>query len=540
MIIMGLHSSFHSKSHDSSCSIVIDGRVLACVEEERFNRKKSSVGYPPVASIKSCLEIAGLTFDEIDTIVSDGTTYPLMQEKVSSHLYSLFGRKRKVELISQSDCHLWGTFFHSGFEESLVFDVEGVGDNVASKVSLFSRKSGKRRETLLYESGPSTSLGILYTLVTQFLGFEAIEGEYKVMGMAAYGTPKHDFTKIIDFDEDKGEFTGDITRFYSKVPQTSIAEVYADIGTLELFFRTSSRRPSSPPSKEHFDIAASLQLHFESLITRFVSYWVEKTNVTYVCLSGGCALNAVANMKLCSLPLSGFFVMPASSDRGVSLGAAVAYSERSEVQVAPVGDMYLGKSYSLSDIEKEVKSNTLKYKFSKNRDSDIACDIERGLIVGSFTGRSEFGPRALGARSILANPRIKGMKDHLNARIKFREEFRPFAPALIQDSVTNPFPFANLEYMTTTIPISDSEINFFPEAVHSDGTSRVQLVSKANHILGPTLLAIGEKTGHPSVINTSFNLRGEPIVESPRDAIRTFFGSGMDVLYLGDIKLSKS
>lgn len=540
MNILGLHSSFTSRSHDSSASILSDGKVAACVEEERLNRKKSSLGYPAKESISQVLQISNLDWEDIDVIVSDGITYPGMKRKMQSFLEAHFGKANNIELIAQSDCHLWGAYFHSGFDDALVFDVEGSGDGVSTKVCRFTRGTNQSvKEEILYSSGTEKSIGNLYTLITQFLGFESIEGEYKVMGMAAYGLPKYDFSKFLKFDNRSGELIGDISTLYNAVPHTTISEISFERDFLVELLGTSPRRIGEDITAKHFDIASSIQMHFESLYVQLIQYWVNKTGVRNVCISGGCALNALANMKLLECNLTGLFIMPAASDRGVSLGAAVALSEQFGVRTTPPKDMYLGRSWNNDEILSELKSNQISYELKSDRDVSLAEDITRGLIVGNFRGRSEFGPRALGARSILANPRIPGMKDKLNSRIKFREEFRPFAPAVLQGSLSNPFSFANLEYMTITVPISEKERHLFPEAIHSDGTSRVQLVSKANSILSNILENVDKMTGHASLINTSFNLRGEPIVDSPRDALRTFFGSGLDVMYIEDFRISK-
>jgi carbamoyltransferase len=304
-------------------------------------------------------------------------------------------------------------------------------------------------------------------------------------------------------------------------------------------FGTSARRPHEKITQVHFDIAASLQLHFENTYLELIKYWKEKTGIKRICLSGGCTLNALANMRLLDMGFEGIFVMPAASDRGVSLGAAVQASFFGGKTVSPPTSMYLGSHYSLSEIKLELDSNQIDYQICEEKNTRIAEDIAQGKIVGYFCGRSEFGPRALGARSILANPRIEGMKNLLNAKIKFREDYRPFAPSVLEGSALLPSSIANLEYMTITTKIADKDRLKFPEAIHFDGTSRVQLVKHNNQVLGDLLQQIEKSSGHASVINTSFNLKGEPIVNSPRDALRTFYGCGLDVLYIETFRISK-
>jgi carbamoyltransferase len=542
MQILGIHSSFVATAHDSSAALVVTGKLVSANEEERFNRKKTSIGYPAKYSIRECLSLDSIDFNSIDLVVSDGTTYPSMKSKLSRYLLSEFGIKPEIELFQQSDCHLWGSFFHSGYDEALVFDIEGVGDQVSTKVSIL-RRSSKPFEPLqsdLYIEDKYNSIGIFYTLVTQFLGFEAIEGEYKVMGMAAYGNPKFDLSDLLYFDSINGQVIAKVNLISDELLQTTVAESTFNEGYLSRLFKTSPRRPNDEILQIHFDIAASLQLQFEQTYLGLVSYWTKKTGIKKVCMSGGCALNALANMRLLDLGLEGIFIMPASSDRGVSIGAAVLASFLNGEKVQPPSDVYLGSQYSAEQIRSELDSNQIMYEVCEDRNRRIAEDLALGKIVGNFIGQSEFGPRALGARSILANPRIPGMKDLLNAKIKFREKYRPFAPAVLEGSTTLPFSsVANLEYMTITTKISESEWWKFPEAIHFDGSSRVQLVKQNNIILSNLLKEVESLSGHASVINTSFNLKGEPIVNSPRDALRTFYGCGLDVLYLEDFRIVK-
>lgn len=544
MKILGLHSSFTGTSHDSSASLIVDGKVLAAIEEERLSRRKSSSSYPAQFSVRKCLEDFYLQFQDLDLITCDAITYPFMKEKLYDYLAFEFGKfdSRRLELVPQSDCHLWGAYFESGFCKSLVFDVEGVGDGISTKVSLFDRVDLSATSVTcktLYECGAELSLGKFYTAMTQFLGFEAVEGEYKVMGMAAYGNAKYDMSQFINFSSQLGEFSGNSDLYLDKPKKTCISEPVFARESLERFFGIPARQRSEPLNQAHFDIAASVQSHFEYTYLSFVSYWVKKTGISYVSMSGGCALNAVANMKLLELNLDGLFVMPAASDRGVSLGAAVLGSFKMGQNVSSCGSMYLGSSWTNNQIERELSSNLIDYQYIENCDSDVAESLENAQVVGLFRGRSEFGPRALGARSILANPRIKGMKDKINSKIKFREEFRPFAPAILQAEVQDSLPKANFEYMNITVPLENNIARNLPEAVHFDGTSRIQMVKPDNPVLGNLLMEIKKLSGHGSIINTSFNLKGEPIVDSPKDAIRTFFSSGIDVLYLGNFKVTK-
>lgn len=542
MQILGIHSSFVATSHDSSASLVRDGLLVAASEEERFNRKKSSIGYPAKYSIRETLDLGNTEMSSIDLVVSDGATYPFMRDKLTRFFQSEFGVRPEIEILNQSDCHLWGSFFQSGFDEALVFDIEGVGDQVSTKVSILRRenKNYLPKQSDLYIEGRDNSIGNFYTIITQFLGFESIEGEYKVMGMAAYGTPRYDLSDLLYFDSLNGQIVAKVSLVSDHLTHTTVAESSFNEDYLSIRFGTSPRRPSEEIRQIHFDIAASLQFHFENVYLNLISYWATKTGIKKICLSGGCALNALANMRLLDMGFEGIFVMPASSDRGVSLGAAVLASFMHEEPVSPALDMYLGSKYGFEQIKSELESNQIAYTICENRNESIALDLARGMIIGNFMGQAEFGPRALGARSILANPRMAGMKDLLNAKIKFREKYRPFAPSVLEGSTWLPHSrVANLEYMAITTKIDESERWKFPEAIHFDGTSRVQLVKSENLMMSELLREVEKVSGHASVINTSFNLKGEPIVNSPRDALRTFYGCGLDVLYLENFRITK-
>jgi carbamoyltransferase len=540
-ISLGVHNSFTAKSHDSSATLVSDGKIIAAIEEERLSRRKSSVGYPAASSIRECLKIAGLTMNEVSLVVSDGSTYPKMNEKLGRFLEAEFGFSPKIKLISQAKSHSIGSFLSSGFRESLVISIDAVGDKISTLVSVgnLDRKDPDNILNVLYEADKSRSIGYFYNAFTQYLGFETLEGEYKVMGMAAYADPKIDLRHVLHFDKNRGEIQSKLGNFYNP-DQSSIAEYCIDADAIFDLTKISRRLPRENFEKRHFELASSVQKTFSEAYIDLIKYWISKTNAKYLCLAGGCALNALANMELLKLDLDGIYVMPASSDRGVSMGCAQWGSLYLGDQVVPPTNMYLGRQFSDSQIEQELKLCGVNYELKENVVESASIDLDRGAILGWFQGRSEFGPRALGNRSILANPRINDVKNKLNSKIKFREDFRPFAPAIASSSfVHKDKEKADLSSMTITLKIDQKQSEFFPGGVHSDLTSRVQLVRTQEGIFHDLLNAVGKISGHPSLINTSFNLRGEPIVDSPGDALRTFFSSGLDTVYIGSFKITK-
>lgn len=544
-IVLGIHSSFKGTSHDSSAAVVIDGIVICAIEEERLSRRKSSVAYPPKFAVKKCLSIAGIKIQDVDLVCCDGSTFPNMAVYVKDWLRHEFGFSPEIEIIPQSDAHIWGSFFSSGLESAICFDVEGLGDGVSTKVVEIkkNRTSGGLDTKVLLKSAEKHSLGNFYTNFTQYLGFESVEGEYKVMGMAAYGESKRNFDSIINFDESSGVFRGDVTKLESKLKRSSISQSSYSYDKIKKITGMEPRIPDSELNANHFDLAADVQNHFERQYLNLVKHWVLRTGNKNVCLVGGCALNAKGNQLIAGLDINKMYVMPAASDRGVSLGAALYASHQLGDSVAGVNSMLLGNSWDSTHIKNELTNNNIKFLELENPYDEVAADLIQGRIVGVMFGRSEFGPRSLGARSILANPSIVGMKNTLNKKIKFREEYRPFAPSILEETLidSQDIDVTKVDYssMTVNVNLHKNISKMIPEAIHQDGSARIQSVNSNYPALEQILLSLKKGDAYPAVINTSFNLKGEPIVDSPSDAIRTFYSSGIDSLYLENFKLSK-
>jgi carbamoyltransferase len=547
--VLGLHNSFTATSHDSSATLVHNGLVIGAIEEERISRKKTSTGNPPSSAIRELLERNNLKISDIDLCVSDGTTVTNMSRRVSTWLEYEFGYSPKLNLIPQYIAHTLGSFFSSGWKEALSISVEGSGDKISTYVTICRKDSNGllADQIVCYEADSTKSLGNFYTMFTQYLGFEAIEGEYKVMGMSALGNPTYDLSSILSFNKNSGDIDSKLPIFQNSLYPISLSEPFFNVKSILKEIKLKPRVPKAEILEDHLNLASSVQETFKQAYVGLIQYWVNKTGIKKVCLSGGCALNALANMELLKLNLEGLYVMPAASDRGVSLGAALWGSNLIGEAPQPVSSMDLGRDFNNDFIESELKSfnipltSTLKINDTENLVKNAVRDLTKGKIIGWFQGRSEFGPRALGNRSILANPRIPGMKSHLNKKIKFREDYRPFAPAIHESCFPVEYPRAiDLTKMTVTIPIHSKYVSNFPEAVHSDGTSRVQLVPDNLSLFSRLLHETKIQHGHGSLINTSFNLKGEPIVDSPSDAIRTFYSSGIDTLYIGSFRISKS
>lgn len=536
--VLGIHAPFSSHVHDPSSALVIDGHPVFALEEERLNRFKTSPGIFPEYSVEAALRHCDLSIYDIDSIAIDGTTSSSILFKVERQLRQLYGYCPQIVRIAHPIAHGSGAFFASPFDEALVFSVDGEGDRISILVYV-DKRDGKRR--FLYKSKYPDSLGAFYTSFTNYLGFKSIEGEFKVMGMAAYGNADaFDLSNILSLDPSSGRISYD-PAVRDEHCHSSVFETHANYEYISSLTGVPPVFSSHPIRDQcHFDLAASVQKTFQNVFVGLVDFYVAKTGIANIALSGGCALNCLANkVLLCDRQYS-LYVQPAASDRGLSLGSAYEVAKILGDSPMPPADMYLGPNYSDSDIVLALEQSGLSFELCQDSPLHAARAIVDGYVIGWFRGRSEFGPRALGARSILASASIPGNKDKLNAKIKFREMFRPFAPAVLLEDMKRISGF-DLEspYMTSIFPVLTSSKHLISECCHNDGTARFQTVSKPDNPLFDLLRHIKAMTGVGVCINTSFNLAGEPIVEKPVDAIRTFVSCGIDFLYLGDYVVSK-
>lgn len=533
MYILGINCSFNSNNHDPSACLMKDGRVVGAIEEERLNRVKTSLGYFPYKSITALLKNEKINFSKIDYVTSTGETHKHIKNKIRSCLLHAYGYCPEIKIFNHALSHAAGAYFSSGFESSLVISIDGMGDKISTLIC--ECKNQKIKEIYRSTGGQQLeSLGVFYACFTEYLGFKQTEGEFKVMGMAAYGKKIYNMDKFIKIN--KNSFKIEINpNLIVKWPVTSAFQPLVNYKYLNKFFKP---RYSEKDKflQMHFDLAKSVQLKYEEILIDIVKKF--KGEHKNLCISGGCALNCLANNKLEKM-FKNFYVMPASSDRGLSIGSAYLGNNILRKKNFKIKNMFLGNKYNQSDINKILKLSNIKFKKCDSI-NEAANDIIKGKIVGWFRGKSEFGPRALGARSILAKANFKGMKKKINQKIKFREKFRPFAPAMLYKfakkfNVKKEFP-----YMTIAHFPENNLKKKMKEAVHLDGSARIQTVRNKTHPLYALLNQVQKKGDDPIVINTSFNLSGEPIVESPRDAIRTFFSCGIDTLYIENFKIYKN
>ncbi len=569
-IILGLNA-YHA---DSSAAIFVDGTLIAATEEERFRRIKHWAGFPSEA-IKFCLREAGCTLNDLTAITIgrdpsakkiNKATFVLKHPKVAKALWSqrsankdditlLHERFREVEadadveaikaklhFIEHHRSHLASAFYPSPFDEAAVLSIDGSGDFTTT---MLGRGKGTRIEVLESVDFPA-SVGLFYTAFTQFLGFPHYGDEYKVMGLAPYGEPKYveQVAKVLPlkagglytWKSEFFDFTGGVVSYPDHLP--TVAPVFGKKFE-ELF--GPARKPGDELTQYHMDLASSVQRHTEEIIFHVLRRLHDLTGLKRVCIAGGVAQNSVANGKITrNTPFEEVYIPSAGHDAGISMGSAQyhIHQELGRARTAPIFSAYTGSQFSDEAIAAELQAKGIA--FTHHPDLADLCAVVSdalvdGAVVGWFSGRAEFGPRALGARSILVDPRRADAKELLNSKIKRRESFRPFAPSILVEHVADWFELDELvPFMEKVFPIREERRVEIPAVTHVDGSGRLQSVlpevAPRYHAL---ISAFHEKTGVPILLNTSFN-ENEPIVNAPEHALDCYLRTQMDVLVLGN------
>jgi carbamoyltransferase len=547
--------------HDSSACIARDGELLFAVAEERLSRVKHDARFPALA-VKACLEFARVRPDQLDYVAFGWSTprvaylhdladfargqHPISYLNVlnSTRQFAsmqhqggggrrfdqMFGpTKARTLFVDHHLAHAISAYAHSGFNETAVVVVDGRGAWEAT--SIWHGRNGQL-ENVLTIPWPN-SLGLFYAAFTDYLGFQPYSDEWKVMGLAPYGQPGVDLTTFVTLDH--GQHKVDGPRLIGR-GMGSADWISQHLGP--------KRVPESEIENRYKDIAFAVQDVCEQAMKSVVELALKKTGCRNLCLAGGVALNSKANGLILSSGLvDGMFVQPAASDDGVALGAVLApYLELSEpLPLKPMRQVYLGNAYDDSEIEKTLRTYKLRWSRLQDVAGATADLLAAGKIIGWFQGRMEFGPRALGSRSILADPRDPEMNAKVNNAVKFREWWRPFAPSLLAEAAGDYLESAvDSPFMILTSQVKREKRSVIPSVTHVDGSARPQTVEeKVNPLYWRVIKEFGCRTGVPVVMNTSFNLRGEAIVNSPTDAIRTFFSSGMDALVIGSFLVEK-
>ncbi|MGB7437604.1 MAG: carbamoyltransferase [Candidatus Acidiferrum sp.] len=582
MNILGINA-YHG---NASAALVCDGKLIAAVEEERFNRVKYAAGFP-AAAIHYCLKEAGITLDDIDHVAVPRNPLARVGTKI---WYAIrmpsFARERvrvlskftgipsalaaafdsdpaslqaKFHRVEHHQAHLASSFFVSPFENAALLSADGLGDFASS---MWGAGHGNRMEILDAIAFPH-SLGLYYSAVTQYLGFLKFGDEYKVMGLAAYGSPENmeAFRDIVRFPANGGELRFRLGLKYfthHKIgPEMSWAESDQTpiLGTMfsEAMGKRlggAARRPEEPLEQRHRDLAASLQARLEEVYLGMLNKLAANTGANAVCLSGGVAFNCVANGKIFDqTPFEKVYVQPAAGDGGLAVGAAfyLWHQLLGQPRSFVMEHAYWGPSYSAEEIRSAIQGSAVSnggYTLNELDQPELlrrtAAIIAEGKILGWYQGRAEWGPRALGNRSIVADPRRPGMKEILNQRIKHREIFRPFAPSILAEKTgewfekSYPSPF-----MTMAYSVRPEKRDKIPASTHVDGTGRLQTVTAAANPRYHALIREFERqTGVPVVLNTSFN-DNEPIVCRPEEALDCFLRTKMDALVLGNYLITR-
>ena len=513
---------------------MVDGQLVCCIEEERLIRVKTATGILPVYGITACLKEAKIDIRDVDLIALPGETYEGILDRTREWLVHHFGYAPAIEAVNHQMAHLASAFYQSGYKSAMCLSYDAYGDGISGALGTATLCDGIE----VIETLPGTnSLGVFYATMTSFLGFKPGEDEYKVMGLAPYGKPDIDLSFFCRPTADG--YLSDVSYFRKRKSATQYEPFYSEKLTAKI---GSPRRKGGPITEHYKNVAASTQDALERSAVSLVEHLHRITGENSLCLAGGVALNCSVNRILAKLPyIDNFFVQPSASDRGLALGCALHASAQNGIKIEPIKHVFYGPSYDEGDIEGAISLSGLPAKKLTDPASAAADLLTAGKIVAWHQGRSEYGPRTLGHRSILADPGMPDMKDQINKRIKFREEFRPFAPSVLEEEYQDLFDLeAPSPYMTIACDVKEPWGQRVPATTHVNNTARVQTVNKEIDPLYHALIDnFFKRTGRPAVLNTSFNIRGQPIVETPLEAISTYAGTGIDAVVIGQFLLEK-
>ena len=591
--ILGI-SAFY---HDSAAAIIINGKIIAAAQEERFTREKHDSSYP-FNAIEFVLSFSKLKISDLDAIVFYEKPFLKFERLLETYVAmapkgfvqfskamplwineKLFQKKLLLEMIKQHDgkfndpkkiffsehhlSHAASAFFPSPFEEAIVLTADGVGEWATTTVAIGKGNDLKIKKEIHFPH----SIGLLYSAFTYYTGFKVNSGEYKLMGLAPYGVPKYKaliIDNLIDIKND-GSFRLNQDYFNYTTGLTMTNEKFHNL------FGNKPRGSDEKITQFHMDIASSVQKIIEEVMLKICSSLREEYKIPNLCLAGGVALNCVANGKILEQKIfDKIWIQPAAGDAGGSLGGALAYwhlelkNSREILNNDQMQGSYLGPIYSDLDIQKTLKDLGAKFDILDDKIliEKTAKDLSNGNAIGWFQGRMEFGPRALGARSILGDPRSPTMQKNLNLKVKYRESFRPFAPSILREDLSEWFNLNNdSPYMLLVTNVNSSKVkkiskqeeklfgidklnvnrSDIPAVTHVDYSARIQTVHKETNLKYYNLLnKFKEITKCPILVNTSFNVRGEPIVNTPEDAFKCFMGTELDMLVIGNCYLNKN
>lgn len=563
--ILGISAYYH----DSAAALVVDGQIIAAAQEERFSRRKNDASFPQQA-IEYCLRQSNLEIEQLDFVGFYEKPLVKFERLIETHLanapwsYRSFRRaiptwvteklrlnrelrqglgnrySKRFVYCDHHQSHAASAFYPSPFDEAAILTVDGVGEWSTACFGV----GRNNKITLNHETRFPHSLGLLYSAFTEFLGFRVNEGEYKVMGLAPYGQPKYVdliFEKLLDLNDD-GSFRLDMNYFNYCRGLTMTNRNFHRL------FQRSPRTSGQEISQQEMDIAASVQKVTEKILMRMVDHIHQNTGMRNLVLAGGVALNSVANGLIArDGPFEKIWIQPAAGDSGGALGTALLIQyellghERANIETDGQQGSFLGPEYDDTQIQcllKDEGAAFQKFESDQSLCDSVAQHLAEKKTVGWFQGRMEFGPRALGGRSILADPRDESMKSRLNETVKHRESFRPFAPVALSECAAEHFDIpsnsAEHPYMQLVVPVKPDAEHSLSAVTHVDRSVRLQTADLKRHpLLRKLLKSFQSKSGCPALVNTSFNVRGEPLVCRPQDALRCFLATDLDVLVMG-------
>ena len=570
MYVLGIGCYYH----DASAALLKDGEIVAAAEEERFTRKKHDISFP-INAVDYCLKSQKITIKDVDYIGFYEKPFLKFERLLSQHLEmfplsfktflsstpswineklrlmkairSKLKYKKDLLFIEHHMAHAASSFLLSPFQKAAILTVDGVGEWTTTAYGIGEGNNIH----LMKEIKFPTSLGLLYSTITAYLGFSVNNSEYKVMGLSAYGDMNKEtnpyykkLKKVVDVKED-GSYRFDMSYFVyhyiDRMPSKKLCKL----------LEGSVRKPESEVVQRHKDMSAALQLVYEDVLFKILNHVYNETNCENIVLAGGCGLNSVANGKILgNTSFKNIWIQPAAGDGGTSMGVAsyVYHTILDHKRNHYLKDAFLGPEFSTEQIRNFLDKNKLKYSEFKDENELIKKTAEliyNNNVVGWFQGRMEWGPRALGSRSILANPCNPKAKELLNAKVKHREKFRPFAPvvcdgdALKYFECDEPIPEPT-DFMLMVYPVREEWHKKIPSVTHVDGSGRLQTIRRSqNRLYYDTIKEFGKMSGIPILINTSFNIRGEPIVCTPYDAYKCMMGTGIDCLVMNKFLIKR-
>lgn len=548
MCIHETNRAVRTGNQDASACLLENGRLIAVAEEERFLRIKFANGVLPMNAIKFCLEFGKISIHDISYVVFPGLTYSNIRNILETYFNFNFGYCPEIKLVDHHMSHAASVYYTSGLDESMIITADLTGEGKSTTLCY----GADDKITVIKEFRVPNSLGIFYSMVTQYLGFQRDSDEYKVMGLSAYGNStrkdgiKNDFSWLLRLPCDNGG-NGD---YSLNAECLNLNEDNRTPPRQEPLFSAKflskldrpRRLPDMPIDGFYKSIARSAQEHLEKVALNLLEYLHLKTNSHNLCIAGGVALNVLMNQRLMeSKFVDNIYLTSVPGDNGLSLGAAILIAKENGFKIDKYEHAFWGPQYSDEQIEYVLTRAKVRFERVKNISKEVAYLVAQKKIIGWFEGRMELGARALGSRSIISDPRDKDMKDRLNKYVKFREDFRPFAPSVLEEKASEYF--INCKYspfMAITYNVKPDKVKEIPTPTHVDNTARIQTVSKHQNGLYYDLIKNFEnETSIPIVTNTSLNVMNQPICLSPVDALSTFYSTGMDGIAIGNYLLLK-